>query len=184
MIDKCLHYLSLCFSDIPRNMSIGLLLAYLIGSIFLFSFLGYRKGVRWSAALLLLVYCVLMISLTVIFREVRPTKTFDFALFWSYRAIRGGEHEILMTQMIANVVAFIPIGFLLGIFSPNIKWWKVLLIGGAFSFLIETLQFFCRRGFAEFDDVWHNVMGCMVGFGVFVWVRWIVKRACMMRVYT
>lgn len=60
-----------------------------------------------------------------------------------------------------NGVAFIPIGLLLGISFPDIKWWKVLLIGGAFSLLIETLQFFLRRGFAEVDDVWHNVVGCM-----------------------
>ena len=34
-----------------------------------------------------------------------------------------------------------------------------MLIGGAFSLLIETLQFLLRRGFAEFDDVWHNGVG-------------------------
>ena len=74
------------------------------------------------------------------------------------------------------MIAFIPIGLLLGISFPNIKWWIVLLIGGAFSLLIETLQFFLRRGFAEFDDVWHNVLGCMVGYAVCRGVRWMGER--------
>lgn len=75
-----------------------------------------------------------------------------------------------------NVVAFIPIGILLGISFPNIRWWKVLLISGAFSILIEILQFFFKREFAEFDDVFHNVLGCMVGYGVYVGIAYLVKR--------
>lgn len=75
-----------------------------------------------------------------------------------------------------NVVAFIPIGLLLGCAFDRMKWWQVLLIGGAFSLLIETLQFVLKRGFAEVDDVWHNVVGCMVGYGVYRGVRWLVKR--------
>ena len=74
------------------------------------------------------------------------------------------------------MVAFIPIGLLLGISFPGMKWWTVLLTGGAFSLLIETLQFFLRRGFAEFDDVGHNVVGCMVGYAVYTGVGWLLKR--------
>ena len=74
------------------------------------------------------------------------------------------------------MAAFIPIGLLLGISFPGMKWWTVLLTGGAFSLLIETLQFFFRRGFAEFADVWHNGVGCMVGYAVYRGVRWMGER--------
>lgn len=74
------------------------------------------------------------------------------------------------------MAAFIPIGLLLGISFPKIRWWKVSLIGGAFSLLIETLQFFLRRGFAEFDDVWHNVVGCMIGYGLYLVIANIARR--------
>ena len=83
----------------------------------------------------------------------------------------------MSTRVIANVVAFVPIGLLLGCaFGKRMKWWKVLLIGGGFSLLIETLQFVLKRGFAEFDDVFHNVLGCLIGWGVYVGVRWMVER--------
>lgn len=31
--------------------------------------------------------------------------------------------------------------------------------------MIETLQFVLKRGFTEVDDVWHNVVGCVIGWG-------------------
>lgn len=58
----------------------------------------------------------------------------------------------------------------------RLKWWKALAIGGGFSILIEVLQFVFKRGFAEFDDVFHNVLGCAIGFGVYVGVRWLIRQ--------
>lgn len=93
-------------------------------------------------------------------------------------------HKFLLAQMIMNVVAFIPIGLLLGVSFPNMKWWKVLLIGVAFSILIETLQFFLKRGFAEFDDVFHNVLGCMIGYGLSAAIKYIVRAIAKKRTIT
>ncbi len=126
--------------------------------------------------MLLVEYLFLLISLTVLFRTIQSERTFNFVPFWSYRTVRGGGHELLLTQMIMNVVAFIPVGLLLGCVFGKIRWWKVLLIGLAFSLLIETLQFVLKRGFAEVDDVMHNVVGGVIGYGVFVGIVHLVKR--------
>ena len=91
-------------------------------------------------------------------------RKFDFTPFWSFRAILAGRKDLL-TQDIMNVAAFIPIGFLLACAFDRLKGWQALLIGGGFSVLIESLQFVLRRGFAEFDDVFHNVVGCLIGWG-------------------
>lgn len=74
-----------------------------------------------------------------------------------------------------NVLAFIPIGLLLECAFDWMMWWKVLLIGGAFSVVIEALQFVRRRGFAEFDDMFHNMLGCMIGYGVLAAFAHIVR---------
>ena len=81
-----------------------------------------------------------------------------------------------LVQVCMNVLAFVPIGLLLGCAFGRLRWKTVLLIGGGFSLLIEVLQFVFKRGFAEFDDVFHNVLGCLIGFGVYVGVRWMVER--------
>lgn len=125
---------------------------------------------------MLVEYLLLLLSETVLCRLNKATRTFDLLPFWSYRAVRDGGHELLLTQMIMNVFAFIPIGLLLGCFFGRMKWWKVMAIGGGFSFLIEVLQFVFKRGFAEFDDVFHNVLGCLIGFGVYVLAIWLIRK--------
>ena len=80
-----------------------------------------------------------------------------------------------------NVVAFIPIGVLLGRSFYRRKWWIVIMIGFGFSILIEILQFILKRGFAELDDVFHNVLGCVIGLFAFYVVDAMVKEAVKQR---
>ena len=70
-----------------------------------------------------------------------------------------------------NVVAFVPVGILFGCTFRSMTWWKVMLIGGGVSVLIETIQFYFKRGFSEVDDVMHNTAGCLIGYGVYSLMR-------------
>ena len=93
-------------------------------------------------------------------------RKYDFHPFWSYAAIRQGLYS-LISENIMNVVVFVPVGILLGIAIQTIKWWQVLLIGCGISICIEVLQFITHRGFSEFDDVFHNSLGCLIGFWIY-----------------
>lgn len=68
-----------------------------------------------------------------------------------------------------NVVAFVPIGLLSG-WTFKLKWWQVLIIGFVISLSIEILQYVSKRGFAEFDDVMHNTLGSLIGYGIYALV--------------
>lgn len=162
------------FQHIPTSFSVGMLLVFCVGTVLLMAFLGFRKGLRWSAVLLLAEYLLLLLVSSVLTRTVQAERMFDFMPFWSYRAIREGDEPLLL-QNIMNVAVFIPIGFLLCCSFRRLKWWQVLSIGAGFSLLIEVLQFVFKRGFAEFDDVFHNVLGCAIGYGVYLVVAWVVK---------
>ena len=35
------------------------------------------------------------------------------------------------------------------------------------SMSIEALQFFFHKGVSEVDDIMHNTLGCVIGYGVF-----------------
>lgn len=175
MLDKYLKFVTACFDDVPTSISVGLLLVFCLGTILLFVFLRWKMGLRWSARLLLSEYLILILLLTVVFRTVKRAGSFSLVPFWSYPIIRAGN-RLLLTQAIMNVVAFIPIGVLPGLSFPQMKWWKTLLIGGAFSVTIEALQFIFQRGFTEFDDIFHNVLGCLIGYGVYAGIQSLVRR--------
>ena len=176
MIGKLEHFITVVFRDFPTSLIVGFLVLFGVGTILFLAFFGWKMGAKWSAGLLLVEYMVLLFVLAVLTRKVRPTPTFDFTPFWSYREVLRSGKDALLTQIIANVLAFVPIGLLLGCAFGRMKWWKALAIGGGFSLLIEVLQFVFKRGFAEFDDVFHNVLGCGIGFGVYVLFAWFVMR--------
>ena len=173
MIDKRYYYDVI--QGIPTSLLVGFLVLFGVGTILFLVFLGGKRGARWSAGLLLFEYMSFLFTMDVLLRKVQAVRKFDFAPFWSYRAIREG-HAVLLTQDIANVCVFIPIGLLLGCAFERMKWWQVLLIGGGFSVLIELSQFVFKRGFAEFDDVFHNVVGCAIGYGVYVLAVWLIEK--------
>lgn len=101
--------------------------------------------------------------------------------FWSYRAIMDGKEQYL-AENIMNVVVFVPIGILLGFmingsrFKVKSVWLFVLMTGLVISVLIEAMQYFFHKGFAETDDVMHNTLGCMIGYGMYALTRYGYKR--------
>ena len=175
MIDKLQHFISIEIRNIPPGFHVVFFALFGIGVVLFLTILGWKRGAKWSAGLLLVEYMVLLLTLAVLTRKVQPARAFDFSPFWSYRAIIDGKTDLL-TQNIANVGAFVPIGLLLGCAFGRMKWWKALLLGGGFSLLIEVLQLMFKLGFAEFDDVFHNVIGCAIGFGVYAGVRWLMRQ--------
>ncbi len=76
-----------------------------------------------------------------------------------------------------NVIVFIPIGMILGsLLRVKGSWLIALLIGCSVSVTIEAMQYFLHRGFAETDDVMHNTVGCVIGYGIYKLVRYGYNR--------
>ena len=46
------------------------------------------------------------------------------------------------------------------------------MVGFIFSSVIELSQLLLKRGLCEFDDVFHNTLGCVIGYGVGVMMLW------------
>ncbi len=160
------EYFSSLINAIPLDVYLLLLAVFCIFAVLLVSFRGVRKGGRLVFAFLLVEYVFLLYCSTVFFRE-GVERGYNIVPFWSYVEIYHGD-ELLLPQNIMNVVVFVPVGFLLGCAVKSIRWWKVLVIGCFISVSIEVLQFFFKRGFSEFDDVFHNVIGCMIGYGIYI----------------
>lgn len=129
---------------------------------------------KLSAGLLAIEYMIFIYCATVIFRVYSENVGHEFTPFWSYKAIGNGRIDLL-AENIMNVVVFVPVGLLLSCVSHRLKWWMVLLIGIGISVSIEALQYFCHKGFSEFDDVFHNTLGCSIGIMIVVVINSIWK---------
>lgn len=159
------------YNDTPLEFYIGFLSVLCIGSIIIISKYGAKNGWRKIAGLLLVEYVVLVYCSTVVLRPSNSEYGYDYTPFWSYKIILKGENPILFPENVMNVVAFVPFGMLIGLICREIKWWQVLLLGFGLSLSIEILQLVLKRGFSELDDVIHNSIGCIVGYGLYQMAR-------------
>ena len=75
-------------------------------------------------------------------------------------------------EILANVVMFIPIGVLAGFLWK----WKGLWFAAGLSVVIEVFQLASQRGLCEFDDVFHNMIGAVIGIGLVALIRTVMKR--------
>ena len=73
------------------------------------------------------------------------------------------------TMLVANVLMFIPLGFLLPVLWRQ-KWWKTLLIVLAATLCIELIQPFFARSF-DVDDIFLNFTGGAIGLLLSVFPR-------------
>lgn len=76
-------------------------------------------------------------------------------------------------QYVLNILLFVPLGFALPVFLPNLKYKKVILIGCLVSLTIEILQAiagiivgYTYRA-ADIDNLMMNTLGTIIGLIVF-----------------
>ena len=170
MREQFRQYIINLYQDIPQEVYEGLLSVFCLGLVVFVAWKGLKTGFRYSANLLLVEYVFLIFCSTVIFRSIGAISQYDFHPFWSYKAIQDGR-ENLLAENIMNVVVFVPVGLLFGIAFKQVTWWKALMIGCSISVTIESLQFLFKRGFSEVDDVMHNTLGCLLGYGIMTILR-------------
>lgn len=74
-----------------------------------------------------------------------------------------------MTNIMGNVIIFVPFGILLPeIFSKARSLSKILVITFFTSFFVEFIQFFIGRS-VDIDDLMLNVLGSVIGY--FIWKK-------------
>lgn len=123
----------------------------------------WHSFIRKSLLTVLLGYLFFVLCTTLLFRDSSDSLQYQLFPFWSYDVL---NYKII-AQLILNVLMFVPIGFLLGTIMKEIRWMQVMEIGCLLSAAIEILQLLTRRGVCNIDDVIHNTIGCVIGYGIF-----------------
>ena len=173
MSDEFKQYIISLYQDIPQEVYEGLLSIFCIGLVVFVAWKGFKTGLRYSVALLLIEYIFLIFCSTVFFRTTSELRKYDIHPFWSY------DRPELLVENIMNVVVFVPVGLMLGsLLRVKGSWLMVAIIGCGISVTIESLQFFLMRGFSELDDVMHNTLGCAIGFLIVAIIKgiWLLQK--------
>ena len=168
---------------------LGLLVVALIGVLLLIynliAKLRKRKKVTIPIGRLLLyavfiVYIVVVVGATMLRysglsiswenREIYP-------LFYSYKEAWNHFSAREWSNIILNIMMFVPFGFLLPLVSKKFQiFWKTYLTGFLFTFLIEMTQLLFNLGICELDDFMNNTVGAMIGYGFYRLFMFIVKK--------
>lgn len=84
---------------------------------------------------------------------VELIKLWDYGYFWSFTY-----------NVVGNIVWFIPLGYLLPCVKKNWSFVHILCMGMMVSASIEMLQYICRTGITDIDDLIFNTLGTLIGY--------------------
>ncbi len=80
-------------------------------------------------------------------------------------------------EFTANVLMFIPLGFLVGLALPHRLRWLAFLLVPAFSGAIELTQLvLLSHRYATWEDVLSNSIGGIIGAAAALGLRWVVNQ--------
>lgn len=137
----------------------------------------WRTGkMRVSTAIaipIIVFYMAFVLTITIIERTPQKRTRYNLKLFWTINAILEGR-SYLISEIIWNIVLFVPIGVLSSAILHRRPWWSLLfctmLSGG-----IEVVQLLTHRGLFEFDDIIYNGFGAVTGLLLFLLLRRVRK---------
>lgn len=169
MVEELKGYSLLSLHHIPSQISLIACLVFCISTVAFLWVKGVKRGWHYSMALLLAELLLLIYGSTVFFRETQVGVNEDFYPFRSYQSIQMFMESL--PESILNLILFVPIGILLCVVFRNMVWWKILLCGASLSMGIEIFQLIFEKGLCDLNDLLHNTMGCMLGYGIFRLLR-------------
>lgn len=124
------------------------------------------KKKKFVSSAMLVEYLLLVVCAAVVFRQPLSERLLHLRPLWVYTDFAKSNPSFATRDIVINLLLLMPVGALLAGINPSLKWYKVLLIGLACSLTIEVLQYAFLRGVAQTDDLLHNSVSCLLGWGV------------------
>ncbi len=152
----------------------------------------HEQLLSYTRFFLLALYVAIIITATLLTRPSGYRFRVLLSPFWSYRrafSMGGGglfpglsiADSRILKQIVLNILLYVPFGYLLPFAWPRILTlpkfsahprlrkgfqafpWVVVFTGTALSLMTEVAQLVFKRGFFEFDDLFNNTLGCLIG---------------------
>lgn len=128
-----------------------------------------RNTLSVICTIIFVIYIFIVFWITLLGRMANGSVNMLLSSFWEYK--RFFQHMSFHTahDIVLNMLMFMPFGFLLPLNFAKIRQLKYIIIFAAlFSALIEVGQLLFSRGWCEFDDIFNNTVGAMIGYLVYM----------------
>lgn len=171
----------------PQDIKLTLLVTLGILVLCLVSQLFTNRSVKeYIVQCLTLWYLYVLFSFTVFSRNVSPDYSYQGYLLWSYQELMEKGQLFMVLQITMNCCMLIPLGFLMPFCCRWVRSFSGAVVAGILiSGMIEAMQLFCKRGLFEWDDIFHNTIGMVAGYGLYAmldrnrpWWQRILALAC------
>ena len=134
--------------------------------------------IRQISYLALICSLFIIIFATLIYQIVlKPEmQTLNLTPFlWYMQSLKAGHMNRIFSEIVPNIILFIPLGIFLPIVIKNARKIYILMIMITFiSFLMEFMQYFMGRS-SDIDDLIMNISGGITGYVIFKLLNNIFK---------
>jgi len=117
-----------------------------------------KKKILLSAVVIC--YSIILFALVFLKDNIRALNLIPFGFVKDYIV---DKHPLGMSNIVGNILMFIPMGMILSMTGQRFDKALILLIGS--SVCIEVLQYVLVRGVSDIDDVILNGVGGLIGIG-------------------
>lgn len=173
------------FQMAQRYFMLGIAAAVLVVVIFCIGYYVIYKKIlhgtqklplkQAAFAAVLLCYVVVVLGATMLDRGgVWRSRRIDVRPFIAYRMAWNDFSIKEWRNIILNIGMFVPLGILLPLgWDFWKKAYRTYLAGLVFTVIIELAQLVTGRGIFELDDIFNNLLGTMIGYGIYRLLYWI-----------
>ena len=131
--------------------------------------------------MVLLTYCLFFSEAMGRTPENHTKFSYNLTLFKEIRRflVHGNilGHRAVLINIVGNVVAFMPFGFILPEVWDQLNHWSTItLMGFLFSLCVELIQLVGRVGSFDVDDLLLNTVGALIGYFAFVIAKGVWNR--------
>lgn len=121
----------------------------------------FKKFLKISS----IIYVITLLYITILGRANVPEKSVELRFLWEYKLLLSGKTEWL-EQIMGNIFLFIPFGVLYAEWKFQ-GYKRTVFVGCIASLVIEVIQVIFNVGLFEFDDIFNNSLGVLLGYGIY-----------------
>lgn len=92
-----------------------------------------------------------------------------------YRESMIVNGNVDFSEIIENIIAFMPLGIYICMLKRNWPFWKKILLPAGISLFFETFQYILAIGATDITDFINNTLGGMLGIGVYAILSRLLK---------